>query len=392
MLARDQILSDRGDSELRSMTLVCLESQRSSEENERVAALASARSDEWLAFARRNDCAPIVAAAIRDAHAGELPGDLSVWKTVYEQSARRIGTLMEQLDLVAARLDGAGIRMVALKNAGIARGVFPDRAACPMGDVDVLVSRSRFEEAHRLVQECGFVHDKRAEIEDGTLSEGQASGGTEYVKEIGGEKVWLELQWRAVSGRAIGKAQEPDTDDLLARSQPIEGSAARLLAPVDNMIQVSLHTAKHSFIRAPGLRLHTDVERLAAFQPPDWDAVGETAERLTVRTPVFFSLALARTLLAADVPESVLTRLAPAGWKQRAICRELKRRDVFEPEEDKFSRAAMIWFHSLLYDDMRGWLSSALGVDRGEVGFWALPRLLWRAIPRAKDLLFRYQK
>jgi len=195
-----------------------------------------------------------------------------------------------------------------------------------------------------------------------------------------------------VSGRWIGKSQEPDTDELLAASLPIAGSAVRVLSPLHNMIQVSLHTAKHSFVRAPGLRLHTDVDRLAAFAPPDWTAVAELAETMTIRTPVFFSLALSRALLGAAVPDAVLDRLAPARWKVGAVCRALRRCDVFEPFERKFSRLGMVRFHSLLFDDLRGWCASASGVDRGEVKLWRTPALLWGAVPRVVDLVCRYQR
>jgi len=56
----------------------------------------------------------------------------------------------------------------------------------------------------------------------------------------------------AVAGRWIRPDQEPGAEELLARSISIPGSAARLLAPEDNLLQIALHTAKHSYVRAPG--------------------------------------------------------------------------------------------------------------------------------------------
>ena len=53
-----------------------------------------------------------------------------------------------------------------------------------------------------------------------------------------------------------------DGDDLIDRSQQIEGTSLRILSPEDNLLQVCLHTAKHSYVRSPGFRLHLDVDQL----------------------------------------------------------------------------------------------------------------------------------
>jgi len=193
-ITRSDLLGRSGADPFRLPTLCALQCSRTDDERATLRARARELGVAWLEFCARNDCAPIVAAALVESFAGELPAALVEWQRVLDASAQRVSVLMDQLDVVAARLDAAGVRMVALKNAGIARGIFPVRAACPMGDVDVLVSRSRFREAHALLQECGFTHAKRAEIEDGTLEQGLLDGGTEYVRRVGGEEVWLELQ------------------------------------------------------------------------------------------------------------------------------------------------------------------------------------------------------
>src|SRR5690606_34947470 len=138
---------------------------------------------------------------------------------------------------------------------------------------------------------AGYQLASRSIVEPADLERGLASGGTEYVRHIGGHEVWIELQWRPVAGRWIRRDQEPAAAELLARSVAIPGTAARLLSPEDNMIQVALHTAKHSYVRAPGLRLHTDVDRLARLAAPDWDRVAAMVEALQTTTAVYLSLA-----------------------------------------------------------------------------------------------------
>ena len=57
-------------------------------------------------------------------------------------------------------------------------------------------------------------------------------------------------------------------------SLEVNGSNVRILAPEDNLLQVALHTAKHSYVRAPGFRLHSDVDRVVRFQSIDWNQCG----------------------------------------------------------------------------------------------------------------------
>ena len=41
--------------------------------------------------------------------------------------------------------------MVALKNGGIARGIYPCIGCCPMGDLDVLIDKRNFKKAHEIL-------------------------------------------------------------------------------------------------------------------------------------------------------------------------------------------------------------------------------------------------
>jgi len=384
------VLGDRGqrDRLLRTHTLLAMSVARREQ-----LATASEHPDheDWLDFAERNRVGPIVAHALLDM--GVTGATHQRATAIHEASAARMRVLMDQMDLVADRLAEVGIPLVALKNAGIARGIFSCPACCPMGDIDTLIERDRFREAHRLVEELGFkIATRAALVEEGTLEDGLESGGTEYIRSVGGEDVWLELQWRAVAGRWIRPDQEPQSSDLLARSVEIPGSSVRLLGPADNMIQVGLHTAKHSYVRAPGLRLHTDVDRLNAFATPDWTQVIDHATRLRIRTPVYFSLSLAQALLGSEIPSEVLDALAPARWKRELVGRWVRRVDVFEPNEKKFTRPGMMVFHGLLYDSLTGFTASVLDTEPEKLGLRHLPRNVRTGFKRVKDLATRYQR
>ena len=149
---------------------------------------------------------------------------------------------------------------------------------------------------------------------------------------------------------------------MIARSVAIEGSDIRLLAPLDNLIQVCLHTAKHTYVRAPGLRLHTDVDRIVRYNKIDWTAFTMKARELHVTTAVYFSLAIPEALMGTPIPEAVLTALRPPHWKREFMANSLRRAGLFDADAPKFNRAEYILFVAMLYESIeelgRGMLPS----------------------------------
>jgi hypothetical protein len=155
-----------------------------------------------------------------------------------------------------------------------------------------------------------------------------------------------------VAGRWIRPDQEPRADELLARSVPMPGTAARLLEPQDNLLQVCLHTAKHSYVRAPGFRLHTDVDRIVHYCEIDWDWFCERVERTGLRTAVYLSLVIPKRLLGSEIPDSVLERLNFAPWKHSLLLHWIQRVGLFGPKERKWSKPGYIVFNLFLYDSL----------------------------------------
>jgi hypothetical protein len=381
----------RDVSELHRTLLAAMAAQPTSTQLERVAQLHEADHRRFLDLAIHNRVAPIAAHALMRHHSGSSAREAA--DRLHRDSMTRMQVLLGELDSIATELARSGIPLVALKNGGIARGIFPCRGCCPMGDLDVLVDRNQFRTAHEILLDLGYALETRGTVEAADLEEGINSGGTEYIKQVDGHDVWFELQWRPIAGRWIRPDQEPRAADLIERSVPAPGSpAVRLLDAVDNMLQVCLHTAKHSFVRAPGLRLHTDVDRIATFTPPDWDQVVALAQALNVTTAVYLSLSLSDELLGAPVPRDVLDRLRPPTWKARTLARAIRNAGVFDPDETKFSRPGMMGFHALLYDDVRDFAASALDTDRSRLGLRYAPENAASGFRRIKDLAVRYQR
>lgn len=277
----------------------------------------------------------------------------SVWLKEYEEVERRVTILMDTLEEVAQHLRQNNIKIVALKNAGIAKGIYPNYGCSPMGDIDLLVSVTNFHKAHELlIGDLGFTFKFRSELEDENVEEAFKSGGTEYFKKVEDYTVWLELQWRPIAGRWIQPHNEPNGDELLRRSISVKNSAVRILAPEDNLLQVALHTAKHSYVRSPGFRLHSDVDRIVRYQEVNWDIFLDRVSKLKLKTAVYFSLYFAKELLKTPISENVLKKLQPNWIRQKIVRYYISKAGLFNQKKKKFSKIGYIIFNLALYDSI----------------------------------------
>jgi hypothetical protein len=358
---------------------------------EQLGTLYAALGDEAaFALCEHNKITSIAADALACCGIPALPDR---WREAHRAVGERISEYMAELDKVAALLQSQDIPLVALKNSGITRALYRYPGASPMGDIDVLVRKQDFRRAHAILTENGCVMKFRSPLEQENLDLAERGGGVEYSVILpSGEHLWLELQWRPVAGRWIRPDQEPAADILMERSQPIAGSAARLLSPEDNLLQVALHTAKHTYVRAPGFRLHTDVDRIVRSCDIDWDRFVGMVRALQVKTAVFFSLALARDLLGTPVPDAVLEKIAPGRWKIRLMTRWLQRVGLFDPDGRKWGRVGYVFFVALLYDDLEGLKQSVLPNSKTmteKYGGSGSKQILYLHIKRLVNILFK---
>lgn len=304
---------------------------------------------ELFDYAQNNRVASIVAHFIINVLGDKTPAH---WTFAHNSVQEQISEYLKELDRLAEIFHQKKIKIVILKNGGIARGIVACRGCCPMGDLDLLIEQDDFTVAHKILITEGFILKFRNPLLKANLNNVWREGGAEYFKPLStGKKLWLELSWRTISGRWISPGQEPDTAELISRSMEIAGTKVRLLSLEDNLLQVCLHTAKHSYVRAPGFRLHLDVERLVAKQKINWGLFVKTAKHLQVRIPVFFSLLIPKILFNTAVPDDVLDELAPSKLKHRLIFNKIIRAGIFDPEQKKFGVINYFFFNALLYDN-----------------------------------------
>lgn len=272
------------------------------------------------------------------------------WKSETEETRRRLSFLFAQVEKLGEDMAAHNIPLILLKNGGIAIDIMDDLAECPMGDIDMLCRKSDFMEAHKIILNHGFQFKFRSIYEFENLDEAFADGSTEYSIKDGDELAWVELAWRPVAGRWIRKDKEPDADQLVSDSHVAAHSCCRVLSNEDNLLQVSIHTAKHSYVRAPGYRLHLDVDRIVSNKEIDWDKFLAKVDKVGSRTAVYFSLYFAKEILGTKIPENVLDALKPKESKRKCIMNMLLKANLMHPHGRKFSKLGFLRFQTSLYD------------------------------------------
>ena len=277
------------------------------------------------------------------------------WVNSYKRISEKISSYLEELDRIADIFSKEEIPLVALKNNGIAKAIYPYPGLVPMGDVDTLVRRCDFIQAHKILIENGYKIASPNKYHIADVNIGYREGSSEYTTKLpNGEQLWFELQWRPVEGRFLRPDQEPEGDVLIDRSIAVDGSKLRILCPEDNLLQVCLHTAKHSYVRAPGFRLHLDVDRIVSGQKIDWSLFLKNVISHKVKVPVYLSLLIPKVLFNTLIPETVLKEIMPAPRRRHILSHWIQRIGLFNPHEKKFSRLGFILWNILLYDSLRG--------------------------------------
>ena len=305
------------------------------------------QSTTFYEIAKEHELVSTIAIKLKKKTDIELGND---WMQEVTNTRKRLSFLFNAVEKIGEDLRAHGIPLILLKNAGIAIDIMGDLADCPMGDIDMLCRKTDFHAAHEIILKHGFQFKFRSIYEFEDLDEAFTDGSTEYSIDNNGETAWIELAWRPIAGRWIRKDKEPDADDLIRDSHQAKTSCCRVLSNEDNLLQVSIHTAKHSYVRAPGYRLHLDVDRIVSNKEIDWKLFIRKVKKVHSTTAVYFSLYLAKEILGTQIPEYVLSELRPRKNKEQRIMKMLLKAHLMHPHGQKFSKIEFLRFQTSLYD------------------------------------------
>lgn len=331
------------------LLVLAMRAVRTSQEQDELLRLWSALGEERARSAAKvNQVEPLVGVGLAAAGARLPPA----WSEAVEANGRRVEALVDALAAVVARLDAEGVPSAAIEAGGVLLGSDLDpRGYCP-GDIDLLVQEGRWETVERAFAAEGFTPSHRR---------APSTRRIEFRRVVAGREQWLEAGFSPFDRRWVPLALTDRSQRWLGHRVPArKGRGLWVLEPSEALAFVAIHTSLHSFVRAPGLRLHIDVDRLVRDAAVDWRRFVEEVQAAGAATRAAASLAMARGLLGTPVTDAVLAslRVAPGRWA--AVRRLLEREGAVSTGRGKLGPLRTVQLDALLDD--RGVLAWARGV------------------------------
>jgi hypothetical protein len=218
-----------------------------------------------------------------------------------------MGLLRDRFQEAVAALSSAGIRVLALKGAGLALTVYPSFTERPMGDIDLLTDRGSAAAAIRILHGLGWATE---------LVEGFERFYREHHHlsplRYAGSQVRLELHTDLF---APGHPFVLPLEDLWRRSRRVEIRSGEVWTfdPLDATIHLATHFLWSHGGVSGAWRTFRDVDVLVRSGSLDWDELDVRAEAARAQTCIYWTLRLARRLAGIRIPEAAIARFRPAG-------------------------------------------------------------------------------
>jgi hypothetical protein len=205
-----------------------------------------------------------------------------------------------------AALDRAGIRVVLLKGAAVARTAYRSITERPMADFDLLIEPGKLAAAQAIAREAGWTESERA----GPDAAYRLHHHGPPLDDGAGTGMRLELHTALF---AAGDPFRLSPDLVRRRSRPIDiaGSLVGLPSRPLLLLHACLHLAWSHAMREVGWRTLRDIHRLTDGHPEVWDELVRLAIEVRGVTCCYWTLRLARDVASIPVPDRVLARLAP---------------------------------------------------------------------------------
>jgi hypothetical protein len=241
-------------------------------------------------------------------------GLVAALKAQRDSAAQRHLYGLWQLGRVQAALDDAGVPWVVVKGPVLVELLYGAAGRRTYHDLDVLVRPSDFRTAVERLQAIGG----RLLDRNWPLLHRERRGQVHVELHPG---MSLDLHWDLVNVHR--RRMSIDTGALLDRRVRLDvgGVSAPTLDTADSVIHLAVHAALSGGDLLVWLK---DVERAVAVRPPSWDEVVARSAAWRVSGPVAVILERARTIVGADVPESVPARLI--GRRRLELIRRIDRR------------------------------------------------------------------
>lgn len=206
------------------------------------------------------------------------------------------------LDDLVRRLVAVGHPPMLLKGSALARSVYPSLIDRPMTDLDLLLPRATARAAWSILRKDGWPVEHE---------EADAFCETHHhlppLIDPRGANVVLELHH---SMMPVPGPFALDDDRIWSEARPL-ASGALMPSPVHLLLHLCVHFAWSDWLSYGIARTVRDVAALANADLVPWDAFVDCAHEARASTCAYWTLALARSLAGAEIPDDALARLRP---------------------------------------------------------------------------------
>lgn len=250
-------------------------------------------------------------------------------RIAYTHTAMRNTRLYHFLKPVLIAMDESGIPVTLLKGAYLAKGVYRNIAARPMGDVDFLVPTDKLRLVAEIIEGMGYVPEH--EVSPGRF--GRCHHLPSYTSREG---LSVEVHSSAHFMNLTGRISDDEYSRLSERARPwmMDGCEVSVLSPEDQLLHLCLHpSTAHAFV--VDLRPFFDIAQMIEFHAGelDWDALLSRARSWGYLRAVVFTLSLVERWTGAALPPEVYELITP-DMADPALISHVQRKVLNAPEED----------------------------------------------------------
>lgn len=247
---------------------------------------SSALTEDWnavLALAETHGLAPLLCTRLGSGlHA--LPRAVGqALHHAYMTNAAQAMLFEHELSQVVRLFVREEVPLIAYKGVPLAKMLYGDAATRPTVDVDVMVREADLERSRALLEQAGWAANGQWQIHDN------------FVKEVGGAVVLLELHWTSQ------RAGEYDIPAERFWEEAREGPEGWAFSHEMLLLILALHTVRHQF---EPYRQLVDVAHAVALwnETLDWGRVAALAAEAHALPMVATVLALVHRDLSAPLP------------------------------------------------------------------------------------------
>lgn len=235
------------------------------------------------------------------------------------------------LGAIDTLLRADGVRLLAFKGPVLSSTLYGDAGLRSYGDLDILVPRSQFAHAVRLLEREGYLHL----VQNWKALEHFRAGEVTMQR----DDIPIDVHWHVLYAFYDRRPFRLDPQDFFERARrvTIGGREVMTFDAVDTLLHLSLHAARSGAHRLIWMK---DIERSVAVDRPDFDELLARTRAARCAPPVGLALHRARRALEVDVPLELVE--AMVGRPLAAIERFVARRDGPAPIGDERSLMRLI--------------------------------------------------